>query len=162
MRKLQSLLIAALTIGLALAVGCGKGEDAKKPEPPKTAGGEKANADWGKPEKPKFKIPVTVEKMERGRMFAYLQARGTVVPIKELELKPEATGRIYYTKRWVEGDDVQKDEVLARMDDRELNRDIELAELALQTAKAEIEPASANLAQAYRDEAFKKAMFERG
>lgn len=163
MKKMRFLLLAML--GFSLAAGCGYfgGKSNVQNSAPGAAGGTgKPGGPFAKPEKPKFKIPVTVERVSRGRMYAYLQARGTVVPIKELELKPEMTGRIYYTKRWVEGDDVKKDEVLARMDDRELNRNIELAELAVETAKAEIEPASANLSQAYRDEAFKKAMFERG
>ncbi len=163
MRKIRFLLVTAL--GLALTTGCGyfSGKSAGNEAGKGTGVAQgKPGENWGKPEKPKFKIPVTVERVNRGRMYAYLQARGTVVPIKELELKPETTGRIYYTQRWLEGDEVKKDEVLARMDDRELNRSIELSELALQTAKAEIDPASANLAQAYKDEAFKKAMFERG
>ncbi|MGC9328656.1 MAG: efflux RND transporter periplasmic adaptor subunit [Candidatus Hinthialibacter sp.] len=160
--KAHFLFAAALTLGLALVMGCSSGDDSNKPNQTQTDSNGNPNSEWGKPQKAKFKIPVTVEQVDRGRMYAYLQARGTVVPIKELELKTETTGRIYYTKRWMEGDEVQKGEILARMDDRELNRDIELAELALETAKAEIEPASANLAQAYRDEEFKKAMYERG
>lgn len=163
MKKKRNLLL--VTLGLVLAAGCGffggKPQVGAPGQGSQTAFG-KPGEGFGKPEKPKFKIPVTVESVARGRMYAYLQARGTVVPIKELEMKPEMTGRIYYTKRWLEGDEVKKGEILARIDDRELNRNIELAELALQTAKAEVEPASANLAQAYRDEAFKKAMFERG
>ena len=161
MKKLQVLLFVAF--GLVFLMGCGfSGGNSAGNNPGANVSKVGNGGDFKKPEKPKFKIPVTVDKVTRGRMFAYLQARGTVVPIRELELKPEMTGRIYYLERWLEGDEVQKDEVLARMDDRELNRSIELSELALETAKAEIEPASANLAQAYKDEAFKKAMYERG
>lgn len=157
----KAYCLLPVLFGLILVAGCGF-KSGNSGVSGQTMGQGKPGGAIGKPEKPKFKIPVTVERVTRGRMYAYLQARGTVVPIKELELKPEMTGRIYYTRRWLEGDDVKKDEILARMDDRELNRNIELADLALETANAEIEPASANLAQAFRDEAFKKAMYERG
>lgn len=153
-------LLFVVVLGMTLLTGCGY-FGVGSPSGGVMAQG-KMGDNWGKPEKPKFKIPVTVERVQRGRMYAYLQARGTVVPIKELELKPEMTGRIYYTKRWVEGDEVKKGDILARIDDRELNRQVEMAELQWQMAKEEITPASANLAQAYKDEAFKKAMFERG
>jgi RND family efflux transporter MFP subunit len=166
MKMVRSLLI--LTLGIALMTGCGffggkSSKEGKKTERGSTVSkGKLGKPNFNKPFKPKFKIPVTVERVTRGRMFAYLQARGTVVPIKELEIKPEMSGRIYYTQKWLEGDEVKKDEILARMDARELNRNIELSKLQLESAKAEINPASANLAQAYKDEAFKKAMFERG
>ncbi len=161
MKMVRSFLI--LTLGIALITGCGYfgGKSNKAGQGSKLSQG-KPGGNFGKPQKPKFKIPVTVERVTRGRMFAYLQARGTVVPIKELEIKPEMSGRIYYTQKWLEGDEVKKDEILARMDARELNRNIEISELQLESAKAEINPASANLAQAYKDEAFKQAMFERG
>ena len=91
---------------------------------------------WGKPEKPKFKIPVPVERVERGRMYAYLQAVGSVVPVKEIEIKPEMTGRIYYTRRWMEGDDIKKGEVFATIDDRQVRLDINESELRLQSRGA--------------------------
>lgn len=121
-----------------------------------------AGGSWGKPERPRFKIPVTAVQLERGRMFSYLQAVGTVAPVKEIELKPEMTGRIYYTRRWLEGDEVKEGDVLAAMDDRELRLNINEAELQLEIAKAAVKPASAQLAQAYKDEQFRETMYKRG
>ena len=119
-------------------------------------------AKLGKPTKPKFKIPVTVEKVKRGRMYAYLEAVGTVNPVKELEIKPETTERVYFAKRWKEGDEVKKGTIFASMDDRQTRMSINDAELNLQLAKARVDPASAQMMQSYKDEQFKKAMFDRG
>ncbi|HQH72817.1 MAG TPA: hypothetical protein PK360_12130, partial [bacterium] len=94
--KKFTLTCLLLILGISLVVNCGRNTG------PASSGGATAqggnpggNAEaWGKPEKLKFKIPVTVQQVQRGRMYAYLQAVGTVVPIKEIEIKPEMTGRI--------------------------------------------------------------------
>lgn len=129
---------------------------------PVAGGNSSEGRNWGKPERPSFKIPVTVEPVNRGRMAEYLQAVGTVVPVRELEIKPEMTGRIYYTKRWMEGDEVKEGEILAAIDDRQLRIDIRDAELNLATARAAVNPASAELAQAIKDEEYRRQMLTRG
>ncbi len=162
--KKFTLTCLLLILGISLVVNCGRNTG------PASSGGATAqggnpggNAEaWGKPEKLKFKIPVTVQQVQRGRMYAYLQAVGTVVPIKEIEIKPEMTGRIYFTQRWLEGDEVKKNAVLARMDDRELNLNINEGDLQLRLASESVRPASATLMQSYKDEEFKKAMYARG
>ena len=150
-----SLLVALLTCTL----GCGwfGGSSGPQGQMMGMTGGQ-----FGKPERPKFKIPVTVQTLKRGRMYAYLQAVGTVVPVKEIELKPEMTGRVFFTRRWLEGDDAKKGNIFAAMDDRELKLNINEAELQLEIAKAAVKPASAQMMQAYKDEQFRKTMFERG
>ncbi len=140
-------------------IGFGCGQQSGNYEKRNFGGGK---GTFDKPEKPKFKIPVTVERVKRGRMYAYLQEVGTIVPIKEIEIKPEMTGRIYYTKKWMEGDEVEEGSLFANMDDRELKLNINEAELQLEIAKASVRPASANLAQAIKDEEFKAAMYKRG
>jgi len=121
-----------------------------------------ASGNLKKPEKPKFKIPVTAETLKRGRMYSYLQAVGTVVPSKEIDIKPEMSGRIFFTKRWMEGDEVQKETLYATLDERELRLNVNDAQLNLEISKARVEPASAQLMQAYKEEEFKTVMFERG
>lgn len=150
-----------ILVGLLLLGACGRTNSPIEGGGNPSSGG-KPGAGFGKPEKPKFKIPVTVQQVKRERMYAYLQAMGTIVPIKEVELKPEMTGRIYFTKKWLEGDEVKKGDIIASIDDRELKLDIQEAELQLELAKSNVIPASANLAQAEKDEEFKKAMYERG
>lgn len=154
--KIHRLLIA-ITVSLSLLAGCSQGTN-----PQMTLAEDKPGGNWGKPEKPKFKIPVTAKPIRRERMYAYLEAVGTVVPIKEIEIKPEMTARIYYTKRWMEGDEVKKGEKFASMDARDLNIDIREARLALESAKAAVLPAKAQLEQASKDVEFRKAMLERG
>ncbi|RJP32881.1 MAG: efflux RND transporter periplasmic adaptor subunit [Candidatus Omnitrophota bacterium] len=157
MKRIRLFII--LLFGITLLTGCGyfSGGNRSAMNVNGTTGGN-----WGKPEKPKFKIPVTAQRIERGRMYAYLQAVGTIVPIREVEIKPEMTARIYYTQRWMEGDEVKKGTIFASMDDRELKLNINEQELQLKISEARIEPASANLEQAIKDEGFKEAMYKRG
>lgn len=162
--KTSFRIVALFTIAVFCAscgyLGFGGKSDSAK------GGGNKPGAAAGnwekKPEKPKFKIPVTVEKIERDRMYAYLQAVGTVVPVKELEVKSEMSGRIYFTKKWKEGDEVKKGDVIASIDDRELRLNINEAELNLNLAKNSVPSARAELEQAKKDEEFNRAMLERG
>ncbi len=157
MKNICSVLL--ILVSLSLVIGCNQSSE-QGPMSAQAQGEGRGN--WGKPEKPKFKIPVTVERVERGRMYAYLQAVGSVVPVKEIEIKPEMTGRIYYTRRWMEGDDIKKGEVFATIDDRQVRLDINESELQLEIAKAAVRPASAQLEQAIKDEQFKATMYERG
>lgn len=156
-----ALMIAVF--GFTLLAGCGgarnnpSGDQNVGP-----GGGRGGQVAATRPQTPQFKIPVTAQEIQRGRMISYLQAVGTVVPVREIELKPEMTGRIYFTQQWMEGDMVQRGDVLARVDDRQLRLDLEDAQLNLQLARAAIGPASAELAQTYKDEEFKRAMYERG
>ena len=153
--NIPCMLLLALTL---LFSGCGQGGSNSNYE---RIGG-KPGGSFGKPERPKFKIPVTAMRVKRERMYAYLEQTGTVIPIKDFELKPEMTERIYFTKRWMEGDEVKKGEVFASMDDRQLKLDIQESQLQLDIAIAAVKPASANLTQSIKDEEFKKEMFERG
>ncbi|MDP8243913.1 MAG: efflux RND transporter periplasmic adaptor subunit [Candidatus Hinthialibacter antarcticus] len=160
-----SFRIVALFLVAVLFASCGYFGFGGKSGSAK-GGDKKSGATAGnwekKPEKPKFKIPVTVEVIERDRMYAYLQAVGTVVPVKELEVKSEMSGRIYFTKKWKEGDEVKKSDVIASIDDRGLRLNINEAELNLELAKNSIPSARAELDQAKKDEQFNRAMLERG
>lgn len=156
LRGISLTLILVLTTGCGWFGGGGGGEN-------NSARGGGQGGDWSKkPEKPKFKIPVTVQELERGRMVAYLQAVGTVVPIRDIEVKSEMAGRIYFTKKWKDGDVVKAGDVFATIDDRELRLNINEAELNLELAKNAMGPAKAQLDQARKDEEFNRAMLERG
>lgn len=158
----QYLALFVIGTVLVLLAGCGGGRNNPADSMGRGGGQGGSQASMQKPEKPSFKIPVTAQPVERGRMVSYLQAVGTVVPIREVEIKPEMTGRIYYTQKWMEGDRVEEGEVIARMDDRQLRLDIDDAELSLKLARAALGPASAELQQAYKNEEFNEAMYERG
>ncbi len=158
MKRLQ--IFSFIFLCAILMFSCGR--DDSGPSGQSAGGGNGRDRNFGKPEKPQFKIPVTAKKLERDRMYAYLQEVGSIVPIKEVELKPEITARIYYTKQWKEGDIVKEGEIFASMDERDLNLDIQQAELDLEMAKAAVLPAKAQLDQASKDVEFRKAMLERG
>ena len=115
-----------------------------------------------KPKARKFKIPVTVRRLIRGPMNAYLQAVGTIRPLKEVEIKAEMSGRIYFAKRWKDGDHVEEGTPLARIDDTTLQLDLREAERALELAQQSLIPAKATMERRSKEEEFSKQMFERG
>lgn len=158
-----------LVFGLFVAAfaSCSGGkEDAKGGKPGAVAGKGKGGpgGKWGKggPERNRHQIPVTCERVVRGPMEAYLQTVGSVVPYKEVEIKSEYMGRIYYTQRWEDGDIVEEGTVLAHIDDRSLRVDIAEAERQLAVAEENIQPVSADLAQARKDELYNGLMLEKG
>lgn len=148
----------AVLLVTGLFVGCGNsgGEGNRGNFAARGGGGG-----FNRPERPQFKIPVTVTEVNRQRMYAFTQEVGTIVPLKQVEIKPEITGRIYYTQRWMEGDEVKAGDIFANMDDRELKINKRDMELNLEKAKAAVLPASAQLAQAIKDEEFSLRMFQR-
>lgn len=146
-----------IVIATCLFAGCGQ-SGGERPRGNFNAG---AGGGFKRPERPQFKIPVTVIEVKRQRMYAYTQEVGSIVPVKQVEIKPEITGRIYYTQRWMEGDEVKAGDILANMDDRELKINLRDAELNLEKAEAAVRPASAQLAQAIKDEEFSLRMYQR-
>ncbi len=159
MKTICTWVMILITASVMLS-GCGGGGDERSNRRNFT----RPNAGGGgfeKPDRPRFKIPVTVTRLERERMYAYTQEVGSIVPIKQVEIKPEYNGRIYYTQKWMEGDEVKAGQVFARIDDRDLRIDLRDAELNLEKAKAAVHPASAQLAQAIKDEEFSERMFKR-
>ncbi len=156
-RRVSIGLITLLSISFLMS-GCG------------FIGGDKGEAGRGtaqaagphKPETPKFKIPVTAQVLHRGPMNAYLQAVGTIRPLREIEVKSEASGRIYFEKRWGDGDYVDGGTLLARIDDTEIQLDIQEAERALELAQQALIPAEATMKRMQKEEEFCKKMFERG
>lgn len=153
----MGLIAFVLSVGLFMS-GCGFFGGGKE----QGGRGTAQAAGPKKPEKPKFKIPVTAQVLHRGPMNAYLQAVGTIRPLKEIEVKSEASGRIYFQKRWEDGDYVDAGTLLARIDDTEIQLDIEEAERALELAQQALIPAEASMKRMQKEEEFCKKMFERG
>ncbi|HQP97056.1 MAG TPA: efflux RND transporter periplasmic adaptor subunit [bacterium] len=115
-----------------------------------------------KPEARTFRIPVTAQLLARGSMNAYLQAFGTIRPLKEVELKAEMSGRIYFSKRWEDGDYVEPNTLLAKIDDTTIQLDLREAERALEMAQQDLIPARATMERRIKEEESSKKMFERG
>jgi RND family efflux transporter MFP subunit len=127
--------------------------------------GKGRGAEAAGPKKPaalQFRIPVTVERLSRGPMNAYLQAVGTIRPIKEIEVKAEMSGRIYFQKRWEDGDYVDARTLLARIDDTTVQLDLREAERALELAQQSLIPAQAAMERRSKEAEFAESMWKRG
>ncbi|MFH1743911.1 MAG: efflux RND transporter periplasmic adaptor subunit [bacterium] len=160
-RSWLCLSILALTSCLLLS-NCGRKGSGDGKQGGSGRGGVAEAADPKKPEARKFKIPVTVQSLSRGSMNAYLQAVGTIRPLKEVEIKSEMSGRVYFEKRWEDGDYVDTGVLLARIDDTTVQLDMREAERALEMAQQSLIPAKASMERAIKEEEFTKKMFERG
>ena len=136
-------------------LGFGKGKQSGKRGVAEAAGPKKPN-------ERKFKVPVTVERLSRGPMNAYLQTVGTMRPFKEIEVKAEMSGRIYFQKRWGDGDYVDPKTLLARIDDTTVQLDLREAERALEMSQQSLIPAKATMERRQEEEKFAKQMYDRG
>ncbi|HOE10890.1 MAG TPA: efflux RND transporter periplasmic adaptor subunit [bacterium] len=160
-RWLLAFQVLAL-ISCLLMFGCNRSQPG---DPDGKGGGTGSSGSSGGPNKPEartFRIPVTAQLLTRGPMNAYLQAFGTIRPLKEVELKAEMSGRIYFTKRWEDGDYVEANTLLAKIDDTTIQLDLREAERALEMAQQDLIPARATMERRIKEEEFSKKMFERG
>lgn len=132
--------------GVALAVvlaGCGGGGDAQaRPNPGESAADRV--------------IPVAVEPAERGTIARTLSVTGTVEPIRVIGVNSRLGGEILELPV-LEGDRVSAGQIIARLDDRELQADLRSAEASFELARAAFERA----AQLRESEIVTQAEYER-
>lgn len=157
---MYTLGVLLCLVALMGTVSCGGKGDAKGNE-------GKGKGDWKVagmkgPDRERFKIPITCERVERQPMESYLLTVGSVVPFREVEIRSEYNGRIYYTRRWKDGDLVDTGTLVAKIDDRSLRLDISEMESQLRVAEDAVHPASAALTQAQKDERYYELMLEKG
>lgn len=128
---------AALALGLA---ACSRG--------PAAGEGKEASTD--------AVAEVTVVKVERGEISESLSVSGTIaaVPNQDVRVTSLVPGRVAQMMV-AEGDHVEKDQVLAKIDDRPFQDQLRQAEGAVEQARATLENAKLNRAR-------NETLFERG
>lgn len=132
--------------GLALAVvlaGCGGGGDAQARPNPGEGAADRV-------------VPVAAEPAERGTIARTLSVTGTVEPIRVIGVNSRLGGEILELPV-LEGDRVRQGQMLARLDDRELQAELRSAEASYEVAQAAFERA----AQLRESEIVTQAEYER-
>ena len=84
------------------------------------------------------KSAVKLAKVERGDLLLTVQATGDIKPVKEVELKSKASGRVERFKKQP-GDLVEADELIVELDKRTEQRSLSLQEANLATAEANLQ-----------------------
>lgn len=131
--------VVALAVG---GVGCGK--SAKGENPRKQASGRggprgpRDNHTTGSKTRREFSVPVAVTEIARRSISEYSSTVGTVAPSRSIAVKAEESGRIHFVQLWREGDRVAKGELIARLDEKDTSRSIEIAEADLEVAKNDL------------------------
>lgn len=100
---------------------------------------------------PKFK-EITIE---RGTFQIVVSASGVVKPIDRVEIKSKASGRVEALPI-EEGDFVQKDDLIARLDQKDVRAEVEQAQADLDIAEAELTQAQHTYDR--RDQLFQKGL----
>ena len=127
---LLSILLCRAAVALALGLtACSRGPAADDDEAKKAAGNTVAE--------------VTVVKVERGEISESLSVSGTIaaVPNQDVRVSSLVAGRVAQMMV-AEGDHVEKDQVLAKIDDRPYRDQLRQAEGAVEQARATLENAS--------------------
>ncbi|MBX3727607.1 MAG: efflux RND transporter periplasmic adaptor subunit [Candidatus Sumerlaeia bacterium] len=147
-----------LLLLLVAASGCrpGKKDGASK----EGASGDKPAATIRK-ERP-FLTPVLVKTAERGEIRATISTTGSIVPIRSQAVRSEEAGRLFFERPWIEGDLVEQDQVIARIESPNLARELMLnrADVDLQRENLDI----ADRALRFRTEEFRsvQGLYSRG
>ncbi len=144
-----------LLLALAAAL-CGCGEGGKGRKNGKGANGDKPTSttlEMAKEgsKKREFTVPVRVERIVRGEVKAYASVTGTLAPIRTAPVVSETTGRIFFEQPWEPDDLVKEGQIIARIDDRDIQSEIESREADLENAKWTRELNEAQLKKAQED-----------
>ena len=123
---------AVLAMMLAMGVaGCGDGE---------SSSGAQAQTGRGGRGGPNAVTPVEVTAVERGAIARSISVPGAVEPIRSVGVNAQVAG-VLLAVNVEEGDYVQRGQVLARVDDRELRAQLVSAEAQLEVAQSAFERA---------------------
>ena len=106
-------------------------------------------------------IPVAVAVVKEGSISDELSLTGNIEAISDVDLYSKIAGRLEELGKDV-GDKVGKGEVLARIDDREIEARLNQAKAELAVAKAELKKAMADLHKAKKDKDRALRLYERG
>jgi len=150
--RLSILRILALTVLLA-SLGCRQDpsapRDKRKSEDQATSTTLELAARGAV--KREFTVPVRAEPIVRREVKAYVSTIGSVAPTQSAPVSAESAGRLMFERSWMPDDPVAQGQVIARIDDRDLKAEIEMAQKSLASAQAGQELAQAQLAQARQD-----------
>jgi len=160
MRRRQGwfCLWVALVLG-AVGAGCNKAGTSDSSGNGTAASGDSGDGDSVRRE---YAIPVAVRNVSRATMSEYVATVGTVAPIRSLAVKAEESGRIHFVKPWREGEMVKEGQLLARLDEEETSRDLEIAQSDLDTARNELALSLARVERSAADFSRAEQMFKLG
>lgn len=135
MRGLLSLLVLAVIVGGIFFVGSFRPADAD--ESLLKVAEEVA-------------LTVHIDRPARGSITQLVQCPGDVEAVREVEISSEIVSKIVEMPV-EEGDRVEKGDLLARLDDKDILADIESADARIAALKATIDQAQADFEKAHRD-----------
>jgi len=163
-RIYRTYWIGALLVA-AIATGCGKGASSNNPGKKDTVAGDgngSAEGDAASSGRHEYAVPVAVRGLTRASMNEYISTVGSVAPARSVAVKAEESGRIRFVKPWREGEPVKEGQLLARLDEQETSRDIEITRADLEAARSELNLALARVERSDTDLARAEQMYKFG
>ena len=92
---------------------------------------------WSKNDKDEKKVETKIAKIERGTIVRDVTATGEIKPIREVELKSKASGKVVRFKK-LPGDPVEEGELIAELDKRVEQRNLDREQSNLSSAEARL------------------------
>ena len=135
---------AAIGLSLLVALGCTKNEQASEHEGrtnrprPQHSGGRQGGPPTGGERA--AAVPVEVATVERATISSFIETNGTLEAENEVEIVARTSGPLTEL-RVEEGDQVRRGETLARIDEKEIRAQVEIARVALEEAEVAYERA---------------------
>jgi RND family efflux transporter MFP subunit len=154
---------AAIALALvAVAIGCAKSANPNNSTRGGPTSGTKDLGDANEPARREYAVPVAVKKIVRRSISEYVGTVGTIAPARMLPIKAEDSGRVHFTKPWREGQTVKEGELLARLDEEETSREIEITQADLESARSDLALSLAKVERGVADFDRAKVMFQLG
>lgn len=144
-RSIQLAFCALLLVGLPLLASCGKsdsesgssGTEARGSGRPGGSGGHGGPGGFGD-SAPKRGVPVEISQAERRPIALFFETQGTLEAENEVDLISRVAGPVVEL-RAEQGDRVRKGDLLAKIDDREIRAELNVAEVRLSEAQQSYE-----------------------
>jgi multidrug efflux pump subunit AcrA (membrane-fusion protein) len=162
MKKSYVTLLVAITIIGSIFSGCGEkvtlGDSSKTKKSEKKTLREQVEELRGI----SGRIEVPVTKLTTGTISSILSVTGELVPRKSVIVKPMMDGRITFLKPIKVGDVVEEGDLIAKIDDRDIEDEITRQEREIEITKEKIKLDESEFAQNEKDLEFDRELFKEG
>lgn len=153
-RILTGLAVFAVAAGLA---GCKpREEEGIKRNPSKEEKGTPPKAEQT------FLTPVVVKAIVRGEIRSTVATTGSIVPIRSRLLSCEEAGRLHFERRWQEGDYVERDVLIAKIQSDTLTQEIDRSKADLQIQRESLQINGKSKDSAVREYEILQGLYSRG
>ncbi|MBN1902404.1 HlyD family efflux transporter periplasmic adaptor subunit [Candidatus Sumerlaeota bacterium] len=162
MKKQGLVLLIAITVIVGIFSGCGEKVSLQGSSPDKKGEQKTLREQVEELRGIAGRIEVPVTKITTGTISSILSVTGELVPRKSVIVKPMMDGRITFLKPIKVGDIVSEGDLIAKIDDRDIEDEITRQIREIEITKEKIKLDESEFAQNQKDLEFDRQLFKEG